>query len=213
MSIPHLTLALLVGLSLSVGCAAPPLSTATFSGTGTGSRQEQQGLEVEAEIVADKAQLKELFGVEDSLGKDTVAVYVQVRNLRKGKTIIVQPQNFRLVSGETSDSRVGRDTGQKVAEAAAVVTIGTVVGPIVLAPVAIAVVLAGASSQAHITVVRNNVARRELKSATLQTGESANGFLYFQLPEGPASAGLRLGMSLLEAGTTSSETIELNLAR
>ena len=210
----RLLLASVISISLTVGCATPPISTATFSGTGAAQHQENQGLEVQAETVTDKERLKELFGVE-SLGNDSIAIYVQVKNLREGETFIVQPQSFHLSANEASNTpRVSIDTEGLQALVGGVMTAASItVAPLGLAPIALPVLLVGLSNQAHATVVQNNVTRREFKSATLQKGESASGFLFFQLPKGQASSGIRLSVNIPEAGTTSSETFELNLNR
>jgi hypothetical protein len=77
----------------------------------------------------------------------------------------------------------------------------------------LAVLLAGVNKQAQATVVKNNVTRREFKSATLQKGESTSGFLFFQVPEEQALGGIKLTVNISEAGTTSCETFDLNLCR
>ncbi len=195
----RLLLASIISIYLTVGCATPPISTATFSGTSAAQHQEDHGLKVQAEIVNDKKRLKELFGVE-SLGNDIIVIYVQVKNLREGKTFIVQPQSFHLFENDTSNTRLeGFDTEGSLA----------LVGALTLTPVAIV----GLSKQARATVVQNNVTRREFKSATLQKSESASGFLFFQLPKRQALSGIKLRVNIPEAGTTSSEIFELNLNR
>lgn len=210
----RLLLASVISMSLTAGCATPPLSTATFSGTGTAQHQEKQGLEVQAETVTDKARLKELFGV-DSLGNDTIALYVHVKNLREGKTFIVQPQSFHLSGNEMSNTRrVSSNTKGSLGLAGGVLAAASItVAPIAFVPIAVPVLLIGLSNQAHATVVQNNVTRREFKSATLQKGESASGFLFFQLPKGEVSYKIRLRVNIPEAGTAASETYEFNLNR
>jgi len=211
----RLLLASVISISLTAGCATPPISTATFSGTRAAQHQEKQGLRVQAEIVTDKARLKELFGVE-SIGDDILPLFVEVKNLREGKTFIVQPKSFRLSGNEISNTwREGKGTeGVTQSVVGSAITIGSIaVGPIILAPIAIPVILSGVSKQAHATVIQNNITRREFKSATLQKGALASGFLFFQLPKGQSSSGFTLSVNIPEAGTTISETYEFVLNR
>lgn len=210
-------LVLILGIALNINCAAPPISKTTFSGTSAAQSQEKQGLEVQAEIVTDKAKLKDLFGVE-SLGNDILAVHARVTNLREGKTYIVQPQSFRLFSNQTSNTGQiagkGKETGDTLVTAGSVLGIASgTVAPIALAPIALAMIFAGLSKHSQATVVKNNVTRREFKSATLQKGESTSGFLFFQVPKEQAAEGIKLTVNITEAGTTSCETFELNLYR
>jgi hypothetical protein len=204
----------IICIILTFGCATPPISNTTFSGTSAAHRQEKQGLEVQAETVTDRARLKDLFG-EESLGNDTIAVHAQVKNLREGKTYIVQPQSFRLYANQMSNTgRTGNDSrGTQTIVGGALMAASITVGPIGLGPIAVPILLDGLSKQAKATVVKNNATRREFKSATLRKGESASGFLFFQIPKEQASEGINLSVSICEAGTTSCETFEFNLGR
>ncbi len=216
-----LFLGLLLFSMLVGGCATPAISTVTFSPTGKGQHQSKDGLEVEAELVCDKATLKSLFGRED-LGDSVLAVYVQITNNIEGKMFIVQPQNFQLALGQTSNTVINEGAGKTASTVGGGVTLagvtsvplelaGLAAAPLVLAPIGMPVLLAGVSSQAKETVLRNNLVRREFKTATLQPGASASGFLFFKLPPGTAMTDVRFEATLIQAGTDAKVDFKLDL--
>jgi hypothetical protein len=175
----------LASASLSVGCGTHPVSTAIFSSAGNAQSETKEGLTIEVEVVRDKAKLTELFGTSD-LGADVVAVHVLVSDTGSAKGFIVEPKSFRLASGTLSVIAVNGDAGQTLA----------VMGAI---PLSMPIMITGLSMQANSTVIRNNLLRREFKAATLQ-GDSAEGFLFFKVPQAQKSPSLML-VTATEAGT------------
>lgn len=203
-------------LLLVSGCAAPPISTATYSATSNASRQSRDGLFMEAEIVSDKSMLAELFGVED-LGDNVIAVHATVANKSAEKMYLLLPQNFRLASLPKSDAGSNQDVQGMSPEAAKATSVGVgtalAVAPVIVAPVALPVLISGLRNQACATILRNNLVRREFKSSTLLSGDSASGFLYFQLPPQTTVIPLKLDITLLEAGGEGKVALELKLPR
>lgn len=189
----------LIGVTLFAGCTMQKISTATFSKAGTGEHQERQGLSIEVETVSDKAKLRKLFGT-DNLGKGILAVHIQVDNSSDGKSFIVRPESFRLSTGTYSQIRVNTDAGQTVA----------VIGSI---PISFPVMIVGLSMQANASVVRNNLMRREFKSATLQRGDSVEGFLFFHVPEKQEEFGIVLDVAVTEAGSGVPVEYQFNINR
>lgn len=157
-----------------VGCATPPISTAGYSPTGKGPQQSNNGVVVKAEII-DHTMFKALFG-RDTLGTDVQAVYVQVLNNAEGRLYIVGPQSFYLSSGRHFSTDANKTAGQNASSTGA---IGFLVTPL---PVAVPLLVAGLGGQAENSVFVNNLTRRQLKTTTLQPGETTSGTLFFKVP-------------------------------
>ena len=184
----------LLGVATAKATEAASLtaSAATYSSTSSGQRGENGGLAIEIETVRDPAKLKQLFGSSDlGEGNDqVVVVHVQAANVSLTNNFILQPVQFKLATGEVSNPQANSQVAKDL-KTASVILLSPALG------------FASAFATKHSSAVQRLLMQRELKSATLQTKDTIEGFLFYRVPKELKLTNIIL---LARATETSSET-------
>ena len=169
------------------GCATPqPLAQYTLGSSGGRVVQGSgPGVQVSAELVTNPQTLKDYFGVSSpSLG--VLTVFVKAENTGGTVSILLEKTEMQLTAdsgtqGENGNPLKNRgdilNSGQFAKKTAAgAVVVGLLAGP-AFAPFA----LLGAMDAAHKAKASTdyNFMKWEFRTATLEPGQAANGFVYF----------------------------------
>jgi hypothetical protein len=184
----------LAGISaflLAVSCGCSTMKVPEFKVQETSSYQytaQTNGLLLAVQPVTDKKQIKETFNI-DLLGKGIVPILVVVENktsssflFAKEKAVVAQA-NFatnatnlgqKLASGSGAEATV--NTG------AAFLGVAIFSGPAVV--VAAPLLIGGMKAMSNADIIRHNLADKALASHTIEPGNRAYGYLYFELPKG-----------------------------
>ena len=206
--------------SLFYGCATPqPLAPyALGSSGGRVVHSSGPGVQVSAEVVTNPQTLKEYFGVSSpSLG--VLTVFVKAENTGGTDSILLEKTEMQLTAdsgtqGENGNPLKNRgdilNSGQFAKQTATdAVVVGLLAGP-AFAPFA----LLGAMDAAHKAKQDTdyNFMKWEFRTATLEPGQAANGFVYFggNTAALPPNSHLLVTVHDLSNQTTNSISIPFN---
>jgi hypothetical protein len=149
--------------------------------------QITDGLAVAIQPLTNAQESTRYFGT-DLLSRGILAVLVSAENRDSQANFLLSKDRFALRAGQTEGSGVsGR--GQIASGAgnavATVGGVGMVVGPLLVAPVAIF----GLKMISDEEAIKHSFTTKELPTKTLAAGEETHGFVYFQLPQGHLGPG------------------------
>ena len=179
--------ALIMASSLFYGCATPqPLAPYVLgSSGGRVVHGSGPGVQISAEVVTNPQTLKDYFGVSSpSLG--VLTIFIKAENTGGADSVLLEKTEMQLTAdsgtqGENGDPLKKRgdilNSGQFAKQTATdAVVVGLLAGP-AFAPFA----LLGAMDAAHKAKADTdyNFMKWEFRTATLEPGQAANGFVYF----------------------------------
>lgn len=136
--------------------------------------QTQDGITIVAQPILDGGEVEKYFGT-DFTSAGIVPVFLTVENRNTSSSVMVFKEKIQLHAGLSSDAEVP----DKVAPEGKLRVL-TIAGTVLLSyPLIWAALKAGSDK----TVINHNFQAREFHTRTLSPGQTANGFVYFKLPE------------------------------
>lgn len=135
-----------------------------------GKSTPKNGVSVVAQPLLDKELTKKYFGV-DLIDKKTLAVHLTIRNENPSVSYTVRAENIAITS-QINANTTGRPSAgsQDVGEA-----IG-VAGAVLLSPLLLAVAVQQLS---NASIIEENFEAKRLRTRTIDPGQQAGGFAYF----------------------------------
>lgn len=137
--------------------------------------KEVEGVSAFAQAILDEKEGEQYFGV-NLIEKEILAIYLSVKNQHSSTTFILPAESVHITEIEKDPPSVmdpGRDSkkaGEALSWAGA-----ALLGPLLLA--------AGVQQLSDSTIIKENFEANRFQSTTLEPGEEASGFLYFQWKE------------------------------
>jgi hypothetical protein len=172
------------------------------------SSQSDSGLEVFADALTAKAEIKRLFGV-DLLSAGILPIFVSATNRSESSSFLLTQEHFALSSG-TLDLRSGSTGADAKSE-----TLGTTFAMVGAAGSPL-LLLMGVKMVSNATVINQNFKTKEFHSTTISPGREAHGFVYFRIPKEAGESGiwsLHLEASELKTGGIRNFNLQVNSRR
>ena len=174
----------LAALLAVTGCTTPNTSARYVppAGINPANTREVNGLKITVDPVFDAARSREYFNT-DALADGVFPIHIQVENSNPGASFLVQKQNFGFNAGSglaTDTSASGTDIHSEAGDA-----VGTAGVVLLSAPL----IVAGTISVGNGQAVQHNFVQAEFLDQTLSPGQSAGGFVYFQIKNGRGLSG------------------------
>jgi len=196
----------LISIFLFSGCAMtkiPEYNSAANPAARSLASQQGTDLRVAVDPFFEKARSEEYFHV-NAFADGIAILHVAVENTSPASTYLLKKEDFKLLlsgSDSSNSPKQGVDRGTAAGEAVALTGAALVSFPMVFA---------GGKLISDATVVRNNFTSKELHSQTLSPGESAAGFIYFQLNQ-KQKAGFSgtLSLAFSNSQTQSNQVIQI----
>lgn len=170
--------------------------------------QRQEGLVMSIEPVLDAEVCKRYFGT-NLLKSDILSILVVAKNLDPDRSYLLSGREVAVAASDVETER-GQDYDDGTGKAMLGGATAMIAGGIVFTPLLVAampVMFVGMKKQSDASVIKHNLALKELRMNTISPGEEVHGFVYFHvppLPEGVSS--LRVQVKAIEMG--SSEALE-----
>jgi hypothetical protein len=142
------------------------------------------GLVVAVQPVTDKKQIKEMFNT-DLLGNGIVPILVVVDNKSPSSYLLAREKVF--VGKVSTNETMGRLSTGSAGETATKVGAGFLAVAIISGPavvVAAPLLIGGMKAMSNADVIRHNLSDKALASHTVEPGQRAYGYLYFELAKG-----------------------------
>lgn len=143
--------------------------------------QIQDGLAVAVHPILDEGESRKYFGMSLA-ARNILAVFVVGENRDPSASFILFKEAVSL-SATVPSSRPSQEGIKSEAPGEALALTGAALaltGPILLAPLALSVAIQMLSDA---SVINHNFRSQEFQTKTLSPGQTATGFIYFQLPE------------------------------
>ena len=210
------TLTLLASSVLMLaGCSTMKVAPLTADGAASYTpHEEKHGLVVAIHPMTDKREIEDMFKV-NLLEKGLLPILVVAENQSPDASFIVAQNKVAVLNAATGVSslsqrkKVTSDAGEAMqASGAVMVSLGGFVLPLLL--IGLPIECVGMQHASDASVIEYNLGDKEFYSRTLGPGETARGFVYFQLPnESPAAGDYHLVAEVKNSGTGESTTFDL----
>lgn len=163
---------------LAIGCATMELPDYKAGKIEDyANSQIKNDLAVAVHPILEKSESKKYFGTS-LLEANILAFLVVAENRGSKQTFLISKENFRLGKREIFTDKAARDERVgSVDTAKPFAVVGTVI------PIASPLIIIAAKIFSDATVIKHNMAVKELTRKTISPGGRAEGFVYFALPE------------------------------
>lgn len=141
--------------------------------SSTSSSRESRGIRVTVDPFLDKARTEQFFRVH-AIKEGIAILHLQVSNSGPAATVLVNKDDFKILFANSDASGSAVEVDRDTAAGEAVALTGA-------ALISLPMLFAGGKLLSDASVVRHNFTSNEFHSQTLAPGETAEGFVYFQV--------------------------------
>ena len=173
-------------LFLISGCSTMSVTPLATSNADTYTQHEQKnGLVVGIHPMTDKREIKDMFKI-NLLDKGLLPILVVAENHSASASFVIAKEKVFVLNANTGSASTPQTKAVTSGTAGTAVAVtGVVLGGLGGG----ALMIVGAEMASKATVIQYNLADKEFFGKTLGSGDKAQGFVYFQFPEGSLSSG------------------------
>jgi hypothetical protein len=157
--------------------------------------KEKDGLVVGVHPFTDSKEVKDTFNV-NLLANRLLPILVVAENRSPSSSFLIAKENVYVFTDTQTNSLANKKVAEGLADS------GTAIGFVAAAAGSTGLLFVGLAMAADATVIQHNLADKQFISRTLDPGQKAQGFIFFNIPEkAPPSGAYHVSVRVKNAAT------------